>query len=141
MQPENSLANYFYAMALLKRNEQAPEKDSTAQAEALLAKAVSDDPKCSDGYLQLGILAYSQHDVPKAIEFYTKAIDADPQSGEAHYRLGVAYDRLGEREKAQAQFQMHDAIEKQQAAAVEQQRREVKQFLVVLQGQSTPRTN
>ena len=140
-QPANSLANYFYAMAVLKRQEESQDKDATAQAEALLHKAVIDDPKCSDGYLQLGILASSQHDASKAIGFYTKAIDANPQSGEAHYRLGVAYDRLGESEKAQEQFQMHDAIEKQQAAVVEKQRREVKQFLVVLQGQSNPQTN
>jgi hypothetical protein len=47
----------------------------------------------------------------------------------------VAYDRAGEPEKARQEFQLHDQIEKLQAAAVERQRREVKQFLVVLQGQ------
>jgi tetratricopeptide (TPR) repeat protein len=141
MAPNNSVANYFYAMAVLKRQEGPQDKDAIAKAEELLTKAVTDDPKCSDGYLQLGILAYSERDVPKAIRSYIKAIEANPQSGEAHYRLGVAYDRLGNKEKAQEQFRMHDAIEKQKAAVVEQQRREVKQFLVVLQGQSSPQTN
>jgi hypothetical protein len=55
--------------------------------------------------------------------------------GEAHYRLGVAYDRIGQPEKAKQEFQLHDEIERVQAAAVERQRREVKQFQVVLQGQ------
>ncbi len=138
-QPENSLANYFYAMAIWKREQQPNDQGALQQVETLLTKAVAIDPKCGDAYLQLGILSSSQHNFEKAIGFYTKAIEVDPQLGEAHYRLGVAYDRIGSREKAKQEFQLHDEIEKLQAAAVERQRREVKQFLVVLQGQpATP---
>jgi tetratricopeptide (TPR) repeat protein len=132
--PDSSIANYLYAMAISKRQHQPASKPASPQVEALLTKAVSLDAKCSDGYLQLGILAASQHNYDKAIQLYTKAIDADPQLGEAHYRLGVAYDRLGEREKAAQEFQLHDEIEKRQAAAIERERRDVKQFVVV-QGQ------
>jgi tetratricopeptide (TPR) repeat protein len=132
--PDNSLANYLYAMAISKRQELSANKPVRQQVEDLLSKAVSLDPKCFDGYLQLGILAASQHDYEKAIQLYTKAIEVDPQLGEAHYRLGVAYDRLGQREKAQQEFQLHSEIEKRQAAAVERERREIKQFVVV-QGQ------
>jgi tetratricopeptide (TPR) repeat protein len=132
--PDNSLANYLYAMAIWKRQGLSANKIATQHVEGLLSKAVSLDPKCFDGYLQLGILAASQRDYEKAIQFYTKAIEANPQLGEAHYRLGVAYDRLGQREKAQQEFQLHDEIEKRQAAAVERERREIKQFVVV-QGQ------
>jgi tetratricopeptide (TPR) repeat protein len=135
--PDSSVANYLYAMAILKRQHQPASKSASPQVEALLKKAVSLDSKCSDGYLQLGILAVSQHNYEKAIQLYIKAIDADPQLGEAHYRLGVAYDRLGEREKAAQEFQLHDEIEKRQAAAIERERRDVKQFVVV-QGQPAP---
>ena len=134
-QPENSLGNYFYAMAIWKRQQQPVDPKAEHQVEALLTKAVAIDPKCSDAYLQLGILYFSQHQPEKAIGFYTKAIQSNPQLGEAHYRLGVAYDRIGSPEKAAQEFKLHDEIEKRQAAAVEQQRREVKQFLVVLEGQ------
>ena len=132
--PDSSVANYLYAMAIGKRQQLSASKADSPQVEALLTKAVSLDAKCSDGYLQLGILAASQHNYDKAIPLYTKAIDADPQLGEAHYRLGVAYDRLGERGKAAQEYQLHDEIEKRQAAAIEQERRDVKQFVVV-QGQ------
>ncbi len=131
-QPENSLANYFYAMAILKRQQQSADKQTVQEAERLLTKAVTIDRKCGDAYLQLGILSASQRNFEKAIGFYTKAIEADPQLGEAHYRLGVAYDRIGEPAKAKQEFQLHDEIKKQQAEAIERQRREVKQFLVVL---------
>jgi len=133
--PENSLGNYFYAMAIWKRQEQPVDPKAAHQVETLLTKAVAINPKCSDAYLQLGILYFSQHQPEQAIGFYTKAIQSNPQLGEAHYRLGVAYDRIGLPEKAAQEFKLHDEIEKLQAAAVEQQRREVKQFLVVLEGQ------
>jgi tetratricopeptide (TPR) repeat protein len=138
-QPGNSLANYFYAMAIWKQQPPPMNHESAQQVETLLAKAVVIDPKCGDAYLQLGILSSSQHNFETAIGYYTKAIEVDPQLGEAHYRLGVAYDRIGSPEKAKQEFQLHDEIEKLQAAAVERQRREVKQFLVVLEGQpATP---
>jgi hypothetical protein len=40
---------------------------------------------------------------------------------------------MGAPEKARKEFQLHDEIEAVQAATVERQRRELKQFLVVLQ--------
>jgi tetratricopeptide (TPR) repeat protein len=132
--PDSSLANYLYAMAISKRQELSANKPATQEVETLLSKAVSLDPRCFDGYLQLGILAAAQHDYPKAIQLYTKAIEVDPQLGEAHYRLGVAYERVGDQEKARQEFQLHDEIEKRQAAAVEHERQEIKQFVVV-QGQ------
>jgi tetratricopeptide (TPR) repeat protein len=135
-QPENPLANYLYAMALWKQ-EQPADRQALQQVEALLTKAVTIDPNCVDAYLQLGILYSSQRNYEKAIGFYMRAIKADPQLGEAHYRLGVAYDRTGEPAKAKSEFLLHDEIEKKQADAVESQRREIKQFLVVLQGQPT----
>jgi tetratricopeptide (TPR) repeat protein len=139
-QPENPLANYLYAMAVWKRREQQTDKQALEQVEALLTKAVTIDSNCVDAYLQLGILYSSQRRYEKAIDFYMKAIKADPQLAEAHYRLGVAYDRTDEPTKARQEFVLHDEIEKKQAAAVESQRRKIKQFLVVLQGQPTDTT-
>jgi tetratricopeptide (TPR) repeat protein len=137
-QPKNSQAIYLYAMALWKRQSQAPDPQVLQQVESLLTKAVNIDAKCSDGYLQLGILRSSQRDFAGAIVFYTKAIESNPQLGEAHYRLGVAYDRIGESARAKQEFQLHDQIEKQQAAAIEEQRREVKQFQFAPQSQPIP---
>jgi hypothetical protein len=47
----------------------------------------------------------------------------------------VAYDRIGESARAKEEFQLHEEIEKRQAAAIERQRREIKQFQVDLRGQ------
>jgi tetratricopeptide (TPR) repeat protein len=140
LQPDSSIARFFYAMAIWKRLPQPLDADGVKalrQVESLLDEAVTIDPKCADGFLQLGILYASQRNLPRAIEQYRKAIEANPQLGDAHYRLGVAYDRTGQTEKAQLEFQLHDQLEKQQQAAIENQRKEIKQFLIVLDNQPT----
>jgi tetratricopeptide (TPR) repeat protein len=134
-QPESPLASYLYAMAVWKRQTEPVDQKVLQQVEALLTKTVTIDPNCVDAYLQFGIIYSSQRNYEKAIGFYTRALEVDPQLGEAHYRLGVAYDRTGEPAKANTEFALHDEIERQQAAAVERQRREIKQFLIVLKGQ------
>lgn len=133
-QPGSSIANYLYAMSILKHQGQLPDKQAVQQAEILLTKAVTIDSKCSDAYLQLGIISASQRHFDEAIDFYKKAIEADPQLADAHYRLGVAYDRIGQSAKAKQEFQLHDEIKQQQTDATERQRREVQQFLVVQPG-------
>ena len=134
-QPGNASAHYLYAMAILKRQPQPAGQQAMQQVITLLNKAIALNSRCAEAYLQLGILSSSQNNLEKAIAYYNSAIAAGPQLGEAHYRLGVAYDRVGAPEKARQEFQLHDEIERLQAATVERQRREVKQFLVVLQGQ------
>jgi tetratricopeptide (TPR) repeat protein len=142
LQPGNALASYFYAMAIWKDQPQPADPQAVGRVEALLTKAVTVDTKCSDAYLQLGVLYASQRNFEKAIGFYSKAIEANPDLAEAHYRLGVAYDRVGEPAKAKLEFQLHDKIKKLEADAVERQRREIKQFLVVAPGEpANPRVN
>jgi tetratricopeptide (TPR) repeat protein len=136
-QPTDPLANYFYAMALWKQGGPSPDPPTFARVQDLLRNSLKVDPQCGEAWLQLGVLESTRHDYPKAIEFYTKAIDANPQFSEAHYRLGIAYDRVGEKDKAAEQLRLHEELEKQQAAAVEKQRREVKQFLVVVDGRKS----
>jgi tetratricopeptide (TPR) repeat protein len=133
-QPENSEANYLYAMSILKYQEQRPDEKAIQQAKALLTKAVTIDPNCGEGYLELGILADSERSSEIAIDFYRKAIAAEPRLAAAHYRLGMAYDRTAQPAKAKQEFQLHDQIKQEQAEATERQRRDVKQFLIVLPG-------
>ena len=128
-QPTNSVANYLYAMTLLKNQEIAPNPVAVQHAVFLLEQAVAIDPQYGDAYLQLGILANARHNNPEAVRYYTKAIQSTPSLADAHYRLGVLYDRAGDHERAKQEFQLHDQIKQQQAALTEQQRRDIKQFL------------
>lgn len=137
-QPNDARANYYYAMAVWKREKESGEQREMKEVEHLLTKATEADPSYEDAYLQLGNFCSAERDFAKAIGFYTKAIELNPQLSDAHFRLGVAYQRTGDREKAKREFELHEELEKQQAAEVERQRREVKQFLIVLNGQTAP---
>jgi Flp pilus assembly protein TadD len=134
MQPANPLANYYYAMAYWKEHGKRVDAQTLEYVENYLNTAVNVDRRCSSAYLQLGVLRASHGDYAEAAEFYRKAIDVEPESTEAHYRLGVAYDRLGQKEKAALEFSLHDQLEKREAALVDRQRREVKQFVVQTNG-------
>ena len=133
--PNDARAEYYYAMAIWKRLKALENPPKPEQVEKLLTEAVALNPRYDAAYLELGNIYSEERNFERAIGLYLKAIEANPQLSDAHYRLGVAYERTGESAKAKQQFQLHDEIEKAQAAAVERQRQEVKQFMVVLQSQ------
>ena len=65
-QPASALANYYYALALLKRNRGAEDPDTIEHAKALLEKSSATDPKLDLAYLQLGNLYLSRGALPEA---------------------------------------------------------------------------
>jgi tetratricopeptide (TPR) repeat protein len=136
-QPGNALANYYYAISLWKREKGTASPADLKQVEALLEKAVAIDPKLDEAFLQLGVLHFAGGDFKQAIRNYKQAIEVNPQLGEAHRQLGHAYQRTGEKTKAQEEFQAYEQAEKAEAAEIERQRRELRQFLIILKDQPT----
>jgi tetratricopeptide (TPR) repeat protein len=134
-QPGNARANYYFALSLWKNNRQSGNSKQFHQTEALLQKAVAIDPALSEGYLQLGILYAAQNDFARAAQFLRQAITANPQLAEAHRRLGQAYQRTGNAAQAEQEFAIYKQCQKSEADALERQRRELRQFLVILQAQ------
>jgi len=134
-QPGNALANYYYAISIWKREKGSENPAGSKQAEALLEKAVAIDPRHDQAYLQLGILYFARGDFELAIRDYKKAIEVNPHLSEAHRQLGLVYQRTSERAKAQQEFDVYEQIEKIDAAESERQRRELRQFLIILKDQ------
>ena len=126
-QPRNADAPYFLAMLM----EAEPVEQE--RAVALFRQAATLDPRYAMAYLQLGIIAFRNRQYAEAIDLYQQATSADPKLAEAHYRLGVAYDRTGQATAAKQEFALHEQLKKADADGVEQQRRQVKQFLVTAQ--------
>jgi len=131
-QPANALANYYYAISLWKREKGSENLAGWRQVEALLEKAVAIDPRLDETYLQLGILHFARGDFEKAIGDCKRAIGVNPHLGEAHRQLGLIYQRTGEGAKAQQEFEVYQQIEKIDAAETERQRRELREFLIIL---------
>jgi tetratricopeptide (TPR) repeat protein len=134
-QPGNALANYYFAVSLLKRDRDAKTEADSQQAETLLKESVAINPKLGEAYLQLGILYAAQGTPDRAIAAYQKATEVTPSLSEPHYRLSQLYRRAGEPAKGEQEIQLYTQLEQTQADAVERQRREVQQFLIVLKDQ------
>src|SRR5208282_4041845 len=92
LQPDNALANYYYAISLWKGSAKESGKQSadatdnannselSARVESLLLKAVHLDPKLGVAYLQLGILYSQRADFSRAISAYREAIEVGAES-------------------------------------------------------------
>jgi tetratricopeptide (TPR) repeat protein len=137
-QPENALANYYYALALWKRNRGSENSDALRHVEALLEKASTINPKLDAAYVQLGNLHFARGAFQEAVAAYQKAIATNPRSSEAHYRLGLAFKRIGEKAKALSEFEQFKQLDQTEAATIERQRRELRQFLFVLKDRPDP---
>jgi tetratricopeptide (TPR) repeat protein len=134
-QPENALANYYYALALWKQNRGSQNPEAVEHARSLFRKASAIDPKLDVAYLQLGNMEFALGSAPDAISAYQRAIAANPESSEAHYRLGLAYKTTGDGIRAQREFDLYKQLDKSEAEKVERQRRDLRQFLFVLKDQ------
>jgi tetratricopeptide (TPR) repeat protein len=130
--PENALAHYFYAVALIKAH---PEGSENSLVESQLNTAVQLDPHLGDACLELGNLAAARGDLPKAIGYFQEAIANTPLPDDAHYRLAQAYRRMGDTEKARQQSELYKQISEKKTRQVERERHELQQFVYTLREQ------
>lgn len=137
--PENAFASYYLAVARWKRVSMADSRVAE-QVKDLLTRSLKIDPKFAEAYLQLGIVYAAMAEMSKAVTAYENARNADPSLAEAHFRLAQAYKKLNEPEKAHQEFAAYEKIQNTKAAAIEQQRREIQQFVVVYKDKSPAST-
>jgi tetratricopeptide (TPR) repeat protein len=137
LQPQNALANYYYAVSLWKRRKSPEDVENLSQVKSLLEQAVHLDPKLGPAYLQLGVLYSERKDISSATSAYQHAIDATPRLEEAHYRLAQAYRQAGESSRAQAELQLYEQITKEKSEEDDRQRHELQQFVYQLR-ENTP---
>jgi tetratricopeptide (TPR) repeat protein len=141
LQPDNALANYYYAVGLWKQSAGSVDSERSARVESLLQKAVHLDPKLGAAYLQLGILYSQREDFSRAISAYQKAIEVSPELDvtleETHYRLAQAYRRTGDRARAHEQLQLHDQLSKKTKEDSERERRQIQEFVISLRGKDS----
>ena len=133
LEPNNALAQYYYAISLWKgRRIQNPEIDY-ATVEALLKKSIALNGNLPEPHLQLGILYTDQHAFDKSLPEYQRAIELNPNLPDAHFRLGRYFLHAGEKQKGQAELDTFKRLQAQHQAEVDTERAEVQQFVVSTQ--------
>jgi len=134
LDPQNAQAHYFYAIALTKKPS---GREQLEIATSQLKSAVGLDPHLGGAYLELGILASQQSDLPQAVAYLQKAIENTALPDDAHYRLAQVYRRMGETEKARQESDLYKQAAEKKTQQVEQQRHELQQFVYTLRERGT----
>lgn len=129
LQPRNGRAFYYYAMSLWKGKRAEHPGLDLQQIESLLQKALTLDPKLADAHLQLGNLYSDQSKYAEAIPEYVRARELDPSLGDVYYRLGQAYVHVGEKDRAQEQFEIYQRVRAEHMAELDKQRADIRQFV------------
>jgi len=94
---------YFLAEALIQRGVE-PGTSAFEQAKAALDKALQLDPTLTYAYMDRAKLALRENRVESAISDLEHAQSLDPHSRTTAYMLAQAYQRHGEKDKADALF-------------------------------------
>jgi tetratricopeptide (TPR) repeat protein len=141
LQPDNALANYYYAVSLRKQSPGAAEPPGSTHIESLLLKALELNPGLGDAHLQLGILYSQRGDIARSISEYREAVavgsNSDDTLAEAHYRLGQAYVRAGEKAKARGEFELHQQLANKIQEDTARERSNIQQFVISLRGDNS----
>ena len=90
------------------------------KAEALLLELLAsgkDDLAKENGRFFLGDIYKSRGDLPKAEEQYSLILIKDPSSPEAHYRIGIIFQIMGDSIKARAEWRKAIALDPMHAAS------------------------
>jgi tetratricopeptide (TPR) repeat protein len=132
-QPENPQANYFYGLVLWKNARKTQNTSNFTRAEQLFRRAVTLNPRFAEVYLQLGLLYNARGERGSALDAFQKAASTNPKFSQAHYQLSLAYRRSGDVARANLEMETYDQLRRSEDAAAEKERRELRQFVTILQ--------
>jgi tetratricopeptide (TPR) repeat protein len=129
LEPNNALAQYYYAMSLWKGRRAEGSGLDLQQVESLLKKSIALNASIPEAHTQLGNLYADQHQYERSIPEYVRALELNPNLPDAHYRLGTDYVHMGQNDRAQAEFAVYQKLRAQHMAEVDKERAEVQQFV------------
>jgi len=90
----------FFGQAACSRKQTSP-----AEADAAVrAKTIEGEHSEARVYLEKGREFYRNDEDTEAAEAFQQALKLDPELAEAHFRLGLTYDALGQEQEAEAAY-------------------------------------
>ena len=108
--PQDARAVFYFALSRWREMGGAGTREGWDEVEALLKKSIALDANFPDSHLQLGSLYANQNRYTEAIEQYRQTTALNPASAPAHYKLGQALERSGDREEAAKEFKLSESL-------------------------------
>ena len=109
------------------------------QIESLLKESARLDSSFAEAHLQLGNLYSDQKQYADAIGEYLIAVKHSPDLADAHYRLGQAYVRTGEKDRAQNEFELYQRLRAEHLAEADKQKADIRQFVYAAKDSPAPK--
>jgi len=125
--PHDAKVSTYAASMLL--TETASER-KTDQARLLLTNAIAAAPHFAEAQYQMGLLKQEGGDWRESIPNLESAVKLKPDLAQAHYRLALAYWRLGRKVEAQAQMELQKQYAQRERQDLDQRLRQITTFLV-----------
>jgi len=97
------------------------ELGMTGEAKGEFLAAFRLNPDHRDTTYNLGLLSLKEDKIQKAIQYFQKTIQIDPQFAPAHYLLGRIYEKWGFRGIAKRSFDQACTLDSQMMSAVEEE--------------------
>jgi tetratricopeptide (TPR) repeat protein len=111
--PRDPWAYYHYG-AILYQRAQASGRRDYHEVVVNLNQALRLNPKFAQPYLELGLIAMVEGKTEQSIAALQKAVSLEPGLAAAHYRLGLAYQRLGNSARAQEEMSRFRALKERE---------------------------
>jgi len=92
--------------ALLSEGQKLFDADDFKQAEVVFLKAIAIDSLTAEPFAHLGLIRSLEKNYDSALEFWTRAVQNDPDNLGYRINLGRAYAQVGQKEDAIAQWQV-----------------------------------
>jgi tetratricopeptide (TPR) repeat protein len=108
--PKNALISTFAAEGVIHGLLGTHQEEL---ARSLLDSAIAVDPKSAAARYEMGLLLQMEEQWEKSIPSLETAIRLQPNYSEAHYRLGLAYARVGRKDTAQAEMALFRRYDRQ----------------------------
>jgi tetratricopeptide (TPR) repeat protein len=107
--PRDPWAYYHYG-AILHQRAEASGRADYRDAVLNLNQALRLNAKFAQPYLELGLIAMAERKTEQSIAALQKAVSLEPGLAAAHYRLGLAYKRIGNETQAQQELSRFRAL-------------------------------
>ncbi|MGB8536119.1 MAG: tetratricopeptide repeat protein [Acidobacteriaceae bacterium] len=110
--PKDAKAATYAAIHIL---HQPKSPDQQERARQLLVSATAADPNFAEAHYEMGLLLEMQEKWPQSIMHLERAVKLRPDYSAAHYRLALAYRRVGQKDKAQEEIALQQRFSAQEA--------------------------
>lgn len=128
--PRDAKASIFAASMLLTETQTG---DRSELARKLLDNALAAAPKSPDAHYQRAVLHQNQGDWAGSVSDLETAIALKPDFSQAHYRLALAYWRVGRKQQGQAEMELQKQYSKQEKEDRNKRLRQITTFIVDVQ--------